>query len=360
MGIRNKLHLSLPFWFFLIGSAPPAVAAEEPASLVVATRHVPPFAIRTDQGWDGIAVELWTRVAASLGYNYVFREMGLSEMLEVVASGNADAAVAALTITSEREGRVDFTHPFHTSGLGIAVHQRPGGGWVASLKQVFSGPFLKVLASLLALLTLVGVLVWLAERHRNPQFGRRPVHGIASGLWWSAVTMTTVGYGDKAPVTLAGRLVAMVWMFASVIIISSFTAAIATALTVGTLDQGITGIEDLYRSRVVTLPGSTSEAFLEQRLVRYRTASDLTEALNALAAREADAVVYDAPVLRYLVAERHSDSLRVLPHVLQRQDYGIALPAGSPLREAINRALLVVIRSAEWQRLLEGYLGHES
>ncbi len=350
-------RLALLWLSALICLGQPAAAAEAPGTLVVATRHVPPFAIRTDQGWDGIAVELWTRVAETLGYESRFREMGLDEMLAAVESGEVAAAAAALTITSAREGRLDFSHPFLTSGLGIAVHQRPGGGLLATLHRVFSGRFLKVMGSLLALLTLVGVLVWLAERRRNPQFARTPVSGIGAGLWWSAVTMTTVGYGDKAPVTPFGRAIAMVWMFASVIIISGFTAAIATALTVGELDQGVGGLDDLYGARVVTLPASTSEAYLQERLVRYRTRPDLAEALNVLESGEAEAVVYDAPALRYLVEEDYPGTLRVLPQVLQRQDYGIALPAGSPLREEINRVLLEIIRSPEWQRMLERYLG---
>lgn len=344
----------------LLLAAPTALAQDpEGKTLAVATRHVPPFAMQEDGVWDGIAIELWSRVAGKLGYRTQFRDMGLAEMLVAVSGGEVTAAAAALTITSEREVRIDFSHPFHTSGLGIAVRRQSGGGWLMVVDRLFSERFLRALAPLLALLTLIGVLVWLAERRCNPQFQGGPVKGIGSGLWWSAVTMTTVGYGDKTPRTLSGRLVAMVWMFASIVIISSITAAIASALTVGQLKQTITGIDDLYRSRVLTLSGSTSEAFLDHRLIRQETAPDLGSALAALERGEADALVYDMPILRYLVAERHGDSLQVLPHVLQRQDYGIALPPGSPLREAINRELLQVIRSPEWQQLLERYLGRD-
>jgi ABC-type amino acid transport substrate-binding protein len=334
-----------------------AAAAQGDPELTVATREVPPFAMRTDTGWDGIAIELWSRVSENLGLRNQYREMGLAEMLAAVESGEADAAVAALTITAEREAKLDFTHPFHTSGLGIAVRQQPSRGWMLIVERVFSERFLRALVPLLALLGTVGVLVWLVERRRNPQFQRDPVRGIGSGLWWSAVTMTTVGYGDKAPLTLPGRLIALVWMFASIIVISSITATIATALTVGELKQTITGLDDLYRARVLTLPGSTSAAYLDGRLVRYRGTKDLPDALDKLEQGEADAVVYDMPILRYLVAERHPQTLQVLPQVLQRQDYGIALPAGSPLREGINRELLEVIRSPQWQELLERYLG---
>jgi polar amino acid transport system substrate-binding protein len=334
----------------------PVLAAGQ-KGLVVATREVPPFAMRTDGGWEGIAIELWRRVAQQLGRPFALREMGLQEMLGAVERGEVDAAVGALTVTSDRESKLDFSHPFYTSGLGIAVQQRAGIGWARAIERLFSGPFIAILASLLALLAAVGVLVWLAERRRNPQFGRGPLKGVGAGLWWSAVTMTTVGYGDKAPTTFPGRLIAMVWMFASVIIISSFTAAIATALTGDKLEQSVTDLNDLYKVQVASLSGSTSAAFLSQRLIHYRTLPSLPRALDALERGEVDTVVYDAPILRYLVATDHKASLTVLPQVLQRQDYGLAFPSGSPLREKVNRVLLAIIRSPEWQRLLERYLG---
>ena len=48
-------------------------------------------------------------------------------MLDAVERGEVDAAVAALTITSEREQRMDFTHPFLSTGLGIAGPLDAGG-----------------------------------------------------------------------------------------------------------------------------------------------------------------------------------------------------------------------------------------
>jgi ABC-type amino acid transport substrate-binding protein len=171
--------------------------------------------------------------------------------------------------------------------------------------------------------------------------------------------MTTVGYGDKAPVTLAGRILGLIWMFASIIMISGFTAAIATSLTVGQLDQSISGVDDLYDRRVLTAGASTSAAYLDDKLVRHETVPTVDEALERLASGEADAVVYDLPILRYLVSEGHAEDLRVLPNVLARQDYGIALPEGSLLREQLNREILRIIEGPEWTRLLEGYLGRD-
>lgn len=80
-------------------------------------------------------------------------------------------------------------------------------------------------------------------------------------------------------------------------------------------------------------------------------------ALELLASGEAEAVVYDQPILRYWVREKHTLALRVLPNHFLRQDYGIALPPGSPLRERLNRNILRIIQAPEWSRVVEGYLG---
>jgi ABC-type amino acid transport substrate-binding protein len=88
--------------------------------------------------------------------------------------------------------------------------------------------------------------------------------------------MTTVGYGDKAPVTVGGRLVAVVWMFASLILIAVFTAHITSLLTVSHLDHRIRGPEDLPRYRVATVAGTTSENYLR------RQGSSLREPVNVL------------------------------------------------------------------------------
>jgi ABC-type amino acid transport substrate-binding protein len=330
------------------------------AVLKVATRDVPPFAMRQEDGsWRGISIELWQSVGAELGWRTEFVDMGLKQMLDAVSDGEVDAVAGALTITADREAAMDFSHPFMSSGLAIAVPREAGGGWLGVVQRLFSERFLSVIAGLGAVLLAVGILVWLMERRRNDQFGGSPLHGIGSGLWWSAVTMTTVGYGDKAPQTFAGRTVALVWMFASVIVISSFTAAIATALTVGELGGKVEDENDLARVRVVTVEGSTSAAYLQFRGYGYRPVADLEQALELLADGRADAVVYDEPILRHRVKQRVNDSLVVLPRTFERQDYGIAMPSGSLLREPLNRELLRYLRDPAWRSTLAQYVGSQ-
>ena len=52
----------------------------------------------------------------------------------------------------------------------------------------------------------------------------RKFHSLGDGLWWSAVTMATVGYGDLAPETLGGRIVAVATMLVGIGSFSVLTA----------------------------------------------------------------------------------------------------------------------------------------
>jgi ABC-type amino acid transport substrate-binding protein len=338
-----------------------ALGKPDPTSrhLIVGTKEAPPFAIKTIKGdWSGISIDLWRQIAAQLEYPFEFREQPLQGLLDGIVDGSLDVVVAALTITSGREQRFDFTHPFYTTGLGIAAASKQRNPWLSTLKRFASAGFIKVAASLALLLFGVGLLVWWFEKRRNPQqFGGGVARGIGSGFWWSAVTMTTVGYGDKAPLTFGGRLLALIWMFAGIIIISSFTAAITSSLTVNKLESRIKGPQDLPKVRVGTLPDTTSGSYLEASNISFRTYKTTLDGLQAIVDGQIDAFVYDAPMLRYLVNKDFKRIITVLPAVFLRQDYGIALPAGSPLREPINRQLLKTISEPEWQGLLQRYLG---
>ncbi|PQD97187.1 hypothetical protein CYL18_04765 [Pradoshia eiseniae] len=56
---------------------------------------------------------------------------------------------------------------------------------------------------------------------------------FAEGIWWAIVTTTTVGYGDIAPVTLGGRIVAVLLMFFGIGCIGTITGTVATYLLKG-------------------------------------------------------------------------------------------------------------------------------
>ena len=79
--------------------------------------------------------------------------------------------------------------------------------------------------------------------------------------------------------------------------------------------------------------------------------------MEAVAFGEVRSFVYDRPLLRYLVENQYSNSVELVPSTFGRQDYGIALPPGSELREPLNRALLTYLSTDEWEALQRRWLG---
>lgn len=240
----------------------------------------------------------------------------------------------------------------------MAVRGGQNAGWLAVARALVSPAFLKVIGTLALLLLVVGFLVWLLEHKRNPeQFGGSRGQGIFSGFWWAMVTMTTVGYGDTAPRTVGGRIIGLVWMLAALIIVSFFTASITSALTVGQLSDRIRSAEDLGGMHVASVPSSTSANWLERRQYDYSKATDVDAALADLVADRVDAVVYDTPLLRWDIQQHYRGKLKVLPLVLERQDYAFALPTGSTLREPIDTSLLQRINAPDWPQRVKKAFG---
>ena len=168
--------------------------------------------------------------------------------------------------------------------------------------------------------------------------------------------MTTVGYGDKAPKTFGGRMVAFIWMLTSIILIASFTAAITTSFTVGELEGTISGLSDLPSVRVGSVTESESLKFLEKRGIAVLPLENIKDGLQAIVDKKIDAFVFNEAVLKHLVRTEFPSRVHVLAGTFDHYYVSMAMPEGSPLREPLNRALVNIIAKDDWYRLVERYL----
>src|SRR5215472_6237657 len=339
------------------GHAQPVNPSISDKELIVATKESAPFVMKRPDGTlHGISIDLWRRTADRLHLRYRFSEQPTVQALMAgTAEGSFDAVIAALTVTAARERVVDFTQPFYSTGLGIAV---PIGEsrWMSVSRALLSFGFFQAVLALIGIAILVGSVIWLLERRKTEHFAGG-AKGLGTGLWWSAIAMTQAGAAQNAPATLPGRIVAMGWMIASVIVIAVFTAGITSTLTKRELQGAVTSVNDLRSVRVGAPSGSTSADYLYHQRIRHRGFSGPQEGLKALQAGTIDAFVYDRPLLTWLILQDFSTTLHVLDVTFDRQNYAIALPEGSPLGRILNRALLEETESDWWQQTLFKYLG---
>jgi len=80
------------------------------------------------------------------------------------------------------------------------------------------------------------------------------INNIWDGIWWAIVTMGTVGYGDKYPVTTGGRFVGILLIFTGVGLMSLFTATIASAFVERRMKEG-RGLETIKASEHIVICG---------------------------------------------------------------------------------------------------------
>jgi len=328
-------------------------------TLTIGIKKIAPFVIKSPDGaFSGISVDLWRELAVDMNVNYEFVEYDLNGLINALSDGTVDVGIAALSVTPTREEKFDFSQPYYNTGLGIAVSMDNSYSSSTFLTSLLSWDVAKTILYLTLALLSVGFLVWTFERTKNPNhFGGGIIKGVASGFWWSAVSMTTIGYGDKYPITLGGRLVALFWMFTAILMISTFTATMSSSITVNKLQSTINGPEDLAKIKVGTVKHSTSENYLNKNnrnYVGYQTAS---ESLEALSEKKVGAVVYDIATLQYLVNTEFNGTIRVLPVTFEKQNYAIAVPLNSSIRKQINYVLLNKLSQPNWQSILYRYLG---
>jgi len=218
---------------------------------------------------------------------------------------------------------------------------------------------IRIIGAILLFLALITVLIFFCERRYakdKPDKAQEALSNLRSSLWWSLVIM--IGKNARHPVSPGGRILAFSWMVISLIIFASLTALITTSLTVTELQVQIHGLDDLMRTRLATIKSSTAEEFLNRKRVNFRSVATIQDAFKLLAEGAADAIVYDKPMLRYLVKKSYPNEYEVLSFTFEPQKYGFAIKDGKPELEDINRSLLARTQeSTLWDELLYQFLG---
>ncbi len=335
-------------------------APDEP--LRVAVYDVPPYGSVDAEGlFSGASVDLWRRVAEDLHLTYRFVAVAqMEDVISGVERGQFDAAIGAITITPARLARVDFTYPAHRSGVAVALPKQTGPiaavmSYVAVVRDLGS-----LIMLTLGLLVLIGVLMWFFERRRrfpaNPS--ERSVTSLSDGIYWAAVTMTTVGYGDVTPLTPVGQFIAVLWMLASLALISLLTTTLVARMTADAVTSApIVRTSDLDGKQLAAVANSSGAEYLDEQHLHYSKYANLKDALALLVRGKSDAVVNSVGTLEYAISTYFSGVIPMPSGILAPSYMAFALPPNSPLKKPLDRALIEITASASWRSLEPRYFG---
>ena len=103
-----------------------------------------------------------------------------------------------------------------------------------SLRGLYRERFVQIAMAILIVILLSSICVYYFEG----ESGDSNISSLWDGIWWAVVTMGTVGYGDKYPITVGGRIVGLMLIFAGVGVMSLFTATIASIFVEKKIKEG--------------------------------------------------------------------------------------------------------------------------
>lgn len=331
-----------------------------PERLKVAVFDHPPFAQKDESGeWSGLAIDLWERVAAQMDKPFDYVDVSLEDAIRETADGRLDVVAGAIAISAERERRLDFTQPFLATSAAVAVTKQTRlPHWVDFVRDVMNHGMVSILALLVGAILVFSVVLWLVERRNNDtHFGGKPIHGFGSALWFAAVTMTTVGYGDKTPRTVFGRTLVFFWMFFGIFVVGVFTATLASSIAISRTQTSITRLTDLASYRNGVLEGSLLQEMLRGMGIPSRSFPSVEDGLVALDAGEINAFVDLEVTLRYVINQNYPG--RMFTESLPSAHVGMAFAIRPRfgLLEPVNIALIEATTGSAWSQEIERWVG---
>ena len=307
----------------------------------------------------GLAVDIWNEVARRLRLETRFvQEKDIPTLLADTAAGRVDVLLGPLAVTEAREKQVDFTHPVMTSGMRIAVIEKTRLSWLAPLLSLLSRELLAVAAAVVGLVIVTAHLLWFVERFRNPDaFPTGYLAGVWEAIWWSISTVMTGGCEDKPIQTTPGRIIALVWMVGGIALVATLTGTIAAKLTAEQMTGSIHGPLDLAGRSIGVMSEAVSAQSVRSRGGSVIAYPKLSDALDAAASGEVEAVVHENHLLQATAGLQKQARFRLVGPVFDPYDFALAVPPGSPLREKLSTTILAMREDGTLDGLMEKVFG---
>jgi len=328
------------------------------ARLIVGVTNDPPFTYKYENGqWIGLNVDIWSHVAHTLNLKYEIKEYTISDLLTAIQLGKVDISISRLRLTPERAMLFDFSIPIGFTHIALAtLPERATSPWWMALRIFISWEILKIFASIVIVLIIVGFIVWLIERKSNPDhFGGGIKRGTAAGIYWVGSTLASgvcIGVNLKS---LPGRILGLLWMFICVMALSAFIASLAASLTTRNIMKSVVDDSTLINIHLGAITSGVGEQIVKSIGGEYTLFATPKDALAAVINKNIEGFVYDEMTLNYLAEKEYKGKVVIQLTNLGGNQYAFLFPTGSQLLQPVNFAILKAMNGPDWGVILNRY-----
>lgn len=334
-------------------------APESGRTITAAVYVSPPFVEKRGAGYSGMAIELWEGIVAPLGLETRYVAYGsFRELMAAVENGRADVGVTNLTITQSRAKVLSFTQPWYDAGLRIMVRTIPSGGFRSVFDGLRRSGHLQAYSWLLGIILIATLLLTVFYRRFDTDFPRRWREGVAESFF-SVMSIATSGKtSHRTLFGWFGRAWAGIWLACGVAVVAYITSSITSVMTTISLTNQIHSVSDLSGRTTGVFEGSVAEEYATTKGLKAISYSGMDDAVLALREGIVAAIIGDAPVLEYYAHSNPAEHVSVVGNIFHPDNYGFALPLGSPLTRPLTLQLLGFHDAGSLRELRRKYFGH--
>jgi polar amino acid transport system substrate-binding protein len=329
--------------------------------IIVGVSELPPLSLDFRGIFSGFEIDFWEQVAKDCKLKFKYQKIAFKDVFQYLSKGKIDVALGGITRNREREELFDFTYFTLESGLLILVSNQNKPSFFKTIANFLKHGYKKLLWAILAILFFIfacGNTLWFVER--GSAFSQNYFPGIFESLWWTVITITTVGYGDYIPETWAGKAAASVVVIIGYLFFGFFIAEIASLITVSRIKSDIESYGDLAGKNVAAMKGTTSIKTLRKIGANVVSVPKIEKAYEKLKEGEVDAVVYDAPALMYHARGDESKDFLIKGDIFEPQTYAFIFRSNDPLREKVNQSILGLRDSGYYDWLYRKWFGENT
>jgi len=294
----------------------------------------------------GFSIDLWNKIAQELNVDtrWVYYN-STSELVDAAKKGEVDAAISAVTITSNREKEIDFSSSMYELGLQVMVDASKSSASVLELMGKEIKKMMSVETTLMFLLFLLVTmhLRWFVDKRDEDSdlFSKQYSTGIIDSFWWGITMLIT---WETPPSKGVARVIDLMWHIVGILAVSILTAIVTSALTAQAIGGSIRSEKDLAGKYVAAVATDAPRRYVEKIGANVIPVKTLAEGIALVRNGKAEALVHDGPRLVYLANKINKKEkkkiLTVAPFTFNPQNYGIVFPSKSALKEQTDRALL--------------------
>jgi ABC-type amino acid transport substrate-binding protein len=327
--------------------------------LRVAVFERPPYTFKTDQGiWTGIGIELWEQIAEELHLPYEYVEVPLIDVYEALHSGKCDLT-PAVSLTHNAIDLVDYTSPYLFSYAAVQTVQKSLRQQLESFYlHLWESGIVAILLSMMGLMIIFSAVLMIFERkNKEGHFGGSHLKGFGTAFWFSAVTMTSVGYGDTKHLTPFGRSITFLWMLLGILFVALFTGAVVSAISSSNESAKVFHIDDLARFKTGAYQGSIMDLALRDRGIPVTEYTTPELGIAALDGGEITAFAGDAIPMTYIATNHYPGRFTLSLITSKSLFYVMATRPELPEFQRINKKLLNITLLPNWRSRVERWTG---